>query len=233
MKEKLYESCAKQVQVIIGQHRDKANEISQTLQKINADPRYSQMGKDELVGKLREELNTLNKSKTSELKDVVRSFCSQYQIIHVNDDADAQLIANALKVIDMCGYNLTAELLQSVIEPLKNSYTSLKMIRSLLIAKSDDAGLRYTPQVMLLMDEYIGVNADIISYEDAFSSVESVLDMPELVSAGICGEPDYNNGTINRLIDATRYDVLCLGDNMMKVGKLYDDVYLKYPRLFK
>ena len=57
--------------------------------------------------------------------------------------------------------------------------------------------------------------------------------MPELVSAGIHGEPDRNGSVINRLLDNTPYCSLCLSDNMMKVGKLYDRVSLEYPRLFK
>lgn len=237
MAEKLYETCAKQVQLVIRQHRDEANKIGQAVQKINADQMYSQMGKEKLLLNLRSELKALNKSKTDELKEVVKEFCNQYQVIHTDDGkADSQTIANALKVIEMTGYNLTVELLRGVVEPLKNSYTSLKMIRSLLGTKDaagKEIGLGYSADILVTMDEYIGVNAEIIAYEDTFILVKEVLDMPELVTASIYGEPDYNGGIINRLIDRTPYSVLCLGDNMMKVGKLYDTVYLEYPRLFK
>jgi hypothetical protein len=236
MAEKLYETCAKQVQIIINQHRSEVDKIGQAVQKINADPRYSQLGKDELIKKLRDELNELNRTKSDELKEVVRTFCNQYQVVHTDDGkADAQVIANALKVIEMSGYNLTVDLLRSVVEPLKNSYTSLKMIRSLLAAKNENLAVGYTPDVLILMDEYIGVNGEIIAYEDTFASVKAVLDMDmtKLVSAGMVGIPEFNGQVIPRLIDFTSYSVLCLGDNMMKVGKLYDSVYLEYPRLFK
>lgn len=234
MAEKLYETCAKQVQIIIQQHRQEAEKIGQAVQKVNADPRYSQQGKDELVAALRSELKELNKTKTKELKAVVTTFCNQYQVIHVDDGkADAQEVANALKVIDMCGYNLTADLLRSIAEPLKNSYTALKMLRELLDAKHDNSSLGFAPDVLTLMDEYIGMNSEIIAYENVFESVKEVLDIPELCSAGIVGVPEINGTVVNRLVDATCYAVLTLGDNMMKVGQLYDSVYLEYPRLFK
>ena len=234
MSEKKYEECAKKVRMIIHQHRQEAEDIGQALQKINADPRYSQMGKDELVGQLRIELKELNKTKTEELKAVVTEFCKEYQVVHTDDGkSNSQEIANALKVIEMCGYGLTSDLLRSVVEPLKGSYTTLKMIRSLLAMKNDNAGLGYSADVLILMDEYIGVNAEIITYEDRFESVKEVLDMPELVSIGIYGEPEFNGAVINRLRDETHYSVLTLSDNMMKVGELHNSVYLEYPRLFK
>lgn len=234
MTEKLYETLAKEVLVIIHQHREEAKKIGDAVQKLNADPRYSDFGKEELLKKLREELNTLNQDKTKELKTVIQRFINEYQIVHTDDGkADPQVIANALKVIELCGFGLTTDLLRSVVEPLKNSYTSLKMIRSLLMTKTNDSVIGFNPDVLALMDEYIGVNAEIITYENVFESVKELLDMPELVSAGVHGEPNYGSTVINYLLDSTPYCTLCLGDNMIKVGKLYDVVYLKYPRLFK
>lgn len=234
MAEKLYETLAKDALMIIHQHREEAQKIGDAVQKLNADPRYSDFGKEELIKKLREELKNLNQDKTKELKAVVQKFVNEYQTVHTDDGkADPQVIANALKVIEMCGFGLTTDLLRSVVEPLKDSYTSLKMIRSLLMTKTNDSGMGFNSDVLALMDEYIGVNAEIITYEDVFDSVKEMMNMPELVSAGIHGEPDYSSGVINRLIDETPYSTLCLCDNMMKVGKLYDVVYLKYPRLFK
>lgn len=234
MAEKLYETLAKEALMIIHQHREEAKKIGDAVQKLNADPRYSDFGKEELIKKLREELKTLNQDKTEKLKTVIQKFVNEYQVVHTDDGkADAQVIANALKVIEMCGFGLTADLLRDVVEPLKDSYTSLKMIRSLLAAKHDNSGIGFSSDMLVLMDDYIGVNAEIITYEDVFESVKELLNMPELVSAGIYGEPDPSGAVINRLTDETRYSTLCLCDNMIKVGKLYDVVYLKYPRLFK
>lgn len=237
MAEKLYETLAKEALVIIHQHREEAKKIGDAVQKLNADTRYSDFGKEELIKKLREELNTLNKDKTKELKAVVQRFVSEYQTVHTDDgNASSQDVGNALKIIDMCGFGITPDVLRSAIEPIKTSYTALKMIHSIFEAKSNavmGTGVGYRSDVLTLMDEYIGVNAEIITYEEVFASVKELLDMSELVSAGIHGEPNYGGSVINYLLDSTPYCTLCLSDNMVKVGKLYDVVYLKYPRLFK
>lgn len=234
MAEKFYEECAKQVQIIIGQHRKEMKDIGDAVTKVNTDKRYTPTGKEQLIQGLRAELKDLNKTKTDEIKAVVTDFCNQYQMIH-NDDgkSDSQAVANALKVIEMCGYGLTTEVLRNAVEPLKDSYTSMKMISSMLRAKAGNYGVTYNSDVFDLMDEYMGINTELIAYEDIFESVRGVLDMPELVSAGIYGDPNYNGGFVNRLQDETRYSTLCLGDRMMEVGKMYDSASMKYPRLFK
>lgn len=237
MAEKFYETCAKQVVTIIHQHREGTKEIADAIQKLNTDRRYSEYGREELLKKLREELNTINQEKTNELKEVVQQFVNTYQI-NITDDgkADPQEVANALKIIEMCGTGLTVEVLRTALEPIKGSYTTLKMIQTILTSKNQRAlavEATYSPECIILIDEYIGQTGAIIGYEDTFAEVKSALDMPLLVSAGIHGEPDYNGSVVNRLLDTTPYITLCLPDSMMKVGKLYDQVYLEYPGFFK
>ena len=109
MAEKFYETCAKQVVTIIHQHREGTKEIADAIQKLNTDRRYSEYGREELLKKLREELNTINQEKTNELKEVVQQFVNTYQINITDDEkADPQEVANVLKVIEMCGTGLTA-----------------------------------------------------------------------------------------------------------------------------
>ena len=160
-----------------------------------------------------------------------------YQI-NITDDgkADPQEVANALKVIEMCGTGLTVEVLRTALEPIKGSYTTLKMIQTILTSKNQRAlavEATYSPECIILIDEYIGQTGAIIGYEDTFAEVKSALNVPLLVSAGLHGEPDYNGSVINRLLDTTPYITLCLSDSMMKVGKLYEQVSLEYPGFFK
>lgn len=84
-----------------------------------------------------------------------------------------------------------------------------------------------------MLNDYLGVNTAICEYESIFETIQEVLDMPELVSAGIVGASNPSGTVINNLVDNTPYCTHCLGDNMMRVGKLYDSVSLEYPRLFK
>lgn len=235
--EKLYETLAKQVLVIVNQHREEATKIGQAVQELNTNPRYSDFGKNELVQKLREELKALNESKTKELKALAKQFVKEYQVVRADDGkANSMDVANALKIIDMCGNSITVEVLRTALEPIKGSYTTLKMIRSIFEARQVNViavQAAYPPDCIELLDEYLGANCTVFNYEDAFATVREVLDMPELFSAGIVGIPNYSGTVINNLVDNTPYYTLCLSDNMMKVGKLYDSVSLEYPRLFK
>lgn len=233
MAEKFYETCAKQVVTIIHQHREGTKEIADAIQKLNTDRRYSEYGREELLKKLREELNTINQEKTNELKEVVQQFVNTYQINITDDEkADPQEVANVLKVIEMCGTGLTAEVLRTALEPIKGSRSTLKMIETMFRSKNDRAlalEASYNPECIDLLDDYIGRTGAIIGYEDTFAEVKSALNVPLLVSAGLHGEPDYNGSVINRLSDTTPYITLCLSDSMMKVGKLYEQVSLEYP----
>lgn len=237
MAEKLYETLAKQVLVLVNQHREEAEKIGQAVQELNTNPRYSDFGKNELVQKLREELKALNESKTKELKAAVQQFVNEYQVVRADDGkADSQDVANALKIIDMCGASITVEVLRTALEPIKGSYTTLKMIYSIFEAKNTRvlaSEAAYNPECFELLNNYLGANNAVCNYEDAFATVKEVLDMPELLSAGIHGVPNYSGTVINNLVDNTPYCTHCISDNMMRVGKLYDSVSLEYPRLFK
>ena len=141
MSEKLYETYAKQALTIVHQHRERTKEIADAIQKINTDRRYSEyMVGEQLLKKLREELNEVNQEKSDELKAVVQQFVNKYQINIVDDGkANPQEIANALKVIEMCGTGLTVDVLRTAIEPIKGSYTTLKMIQTILVSKNQHA----------------------------------------------------------------------------------------------
>ena len=80
MAEKFYETCAKQVVTIIHQHREGTKEIADAIQKLNTDRRYSEYGREELLKKLREELNTINQEKTNVImgKEIVNLYGPGY-----------------------------------------------------------------------------------------------------------------------------------------------------------
>lgn len=236
MAEKFYETCAKQVATIIYQHKEDAKKVADAIQKLSTDRRYSDYGRKDLMEKLKDELSTLNQEKTNELKEVVQQFVNQYQVEIKEDKADPQEVANALKVIEMCGFGLTVDTLRAAIEPIKGSYSTLKMIQSMFNSKNQNSltvEASYKYECLDLLNDYLGQVGTINDYEDFFAEVKSVLDMPMLVSAGIHSETDWNGSVINRLLDTTPYITLCLADNMMKVGKLYEQASLEYPGFFK
>lgn len=237
MSEKFYETCAKQVVMLIQQHKEDAKKVADAVQKLNTDRRYSDYGKEQLMKGLLDELNVVNEKKNNELRDVVKQFVQQYQIIREDDGkADPQSVANALKVIDMCGTSLTADVLRTAVEPIRGSYTTLKMIHSVLLSKNENSPSTeacYKDECLHLLENYIGENATIISYEETLSAVKDALEMPFIVRIGLHSEPDYNGTVVNRLLDNTPYTTFCIADNMMRVGKMYDQVSMEYPGLFK
>ena len=116
------------------------------------------------------------------------------------------------------------------------SYSTLKMIQNMFNSKNKNAlaiEASYKYECFSLLNDYLGQVGAIHDYEEFFAEVKSVLNMPMLVSAGIHSETDWNGTVVNRLLDTTLYSTLCLADNMMKVGKLYEQVSLEYPGFFK
>lgn len=223
--EKLYETCAKEVLTIRKEHTDGVSRVIQAYQKVSTDKRYTLEGKAELADKLRAELSDLNSEKTDELKDVITKFCEQYKVVRANEKADAQEIANALKVIEMCGKSLTVDTLKSVVEPLVNSHSSLQMISNVLLVKG------VTHEVIDYINELVDGNEDIISYESDFESISSLLDKDVLLGGTL--SQGFVAGVGAEFYDHTPYEVFSLGDTMMRIGKLQEVLRLQYPRLFK
>ena len=154
------------------------------------------------------------------------------------DDGESHSVevANVLKIIDMCGTDLSASILKTALEPVKNSGMVLKMISDVIDARQKSSATGgYKNEVLGLLNDYLGMNAEMISYDDTMKSITSLLTRDELVSYSI--QDDYQYGVENgiRLIlqDDTTYSVWCLGDNMMKVGKMHDEIKQTDTRFFK
>lgn len=119
---------------------------------------------------------------------------------------------------------------------IKGSYSTLKMIQNMFNSKNQNAlavEATYKWECIDLLSDYLGEVGTIYDYGDFFAEVKSLLDVPMLVNAGVSGVTDWNGTVVNRLLDTTPYSTLCLADNMMKVGKLYEQVSLEYPGFFK
>lgn len=237
MEEKYYETCAKKVVTILHQHKEGTKEIADAIQKLSTDRRYSDYGKEQVMKKLSEELNTINQEKSDELKEVVQQFVNKYQT-NIKDDGntDPQDVANVLKIIEMCGPGMTVDVLRAAVEPIKGSCSTLKMLHTILLNKSQRAlaiEAAYDTKCIELLEDYIGQSAPITEYEAIFAEVKGALDAPLLVRARINAEGNYSGSVINRLLDDTPYITYALGDSMMKIGKMHDLLSVEYPGFFK
>lgn len=227
MEEKYYETCAKQVVTILHQYKEGTKEIADAIQKLSTDRRYSDYGKEQVMKKLSEELNTINQEKSDELKEVVKQFADKYQT-NIKDDGntDPQDVANVLKIIELCGSSMTVDVLRTAVEPIKGSCSTLKMLHTILLNKGNEKCIE-------LLGDYIGQSAPMTEYEETLAEIKDALDVPLLVCAVINAEGNNSGSVFNRLLDNTPYITYGLGDSMMKIGKMHDQLSLEYPGFFK
>ena len=208
--EKSYETYAKKALMLKHTHKQEAGKIRDTISQIDINQRLSDFGKREAIEKLKGEAGNLNKQFSDSIRGLIRQFCKEFGTSFAEDYADHSTdVANALKIIEMCGSKLTAEL----IEPLKGSHKAMKMIYDVLTIK-----YTFTPEVIAMIDERIGTTAEINAYLDRLKELEAVADCPllsdyEIINMG------YNGMTHFEVQDRTTYAVCALPDTMMEIGK--------------
>lgn len=237
---KIYEECAKRVKVLMHdvQLKNDLNKILQTMQNVQVNPRLTDLGKDEALTDLRKEFAERCKKQSEKIRAEIRIFCAEYAA-EIPDDGENHSVevANILQVIDMMGVNLTVETMKTAIEPIKGSGKLLKMVRDILETKRRSipavAG-SFDPDIFTLLNEYLGTNNEMLSYVDEFEKISELLSADILVEWQVFDDYQYGiSSTVLRMRDVTRYGVLCLADNMMNVGKMYDQIKINNPRFFK
>jgi uncharacterized protein YqgV (UPF0045/DUF77 family) len=243
MEEKLYETLAKEATLIIhdSDFVKGLKDITKNMMNVRTNKRYSDFGKEEMLKGMREEFTQKNKEQTEKLRDVIKRFCDAYGVTIPDDNKNHSAeIANVLQIIEICGMDLTVETLKTAIEPIKDSAKLLKMVRDILNTKKEQAPMgvkTYAHDIFTTIDEYLGMTEDMLAYVNNLSVVSSLLDVEELVKYVITDDYSYgvvsNGGYIFGIRDVTSYPVICLGDNMMGIGKLYDRVSRENPRFFK
>lgn len=241
MSEKLYETYAKKVQLLL-HNNDRKKELTDIVDNIMAvrkNPRYSDIGKEELLKDMREEFANKNKAWTEALREVIQDFCNKYGV-EVPDDGESHSVevANVLQIIDMCGFDLSADILKAALEPVKNSGTVLKMISDVMYTRAKNSSIGghcYKSEVFELLDDYLGMNNEMLAYSDTLESITALLTRERLIDYSIQDDYQYGveNGTRLVIQENTPYSVYCLGDNMMKVGKMHDEIKQTDTRFFK
>ena len=141
MSEKLYETYAKKVQLLLhnNDRKKELTDIVDNMMAVRKNPRYS-------------------------------------DIVEVPDDGESHSVevANVLKIIDMCGFDLSADILKAALEPVKNSGTVLKMISDVMYTKQKNSSIGgYKSEVLELLDDYLGMNNEMLAYSDTLESITS------------------------------------------------------------
>ena len=243
---KLYEECAKAVLVLLNDTKftQSLEEITQTMNKVANDERLTDKGKEQYYTALKNDFSKKVKEQSDAIRLIVEKFCNKYKL-EAPDDGESHTsdVANILKIIDTCGFSLTADILKTAIEPIKNSASQLRMIANILNAKNQsNSGASYGFEVTGLINQYLSIGVmgeESIAYEAAFGEVERVLQNESILSIKVAEnwiDPNkmyIGDKLVYRIENNTPYDIFCLADNMMKVGQMYEEVYQGNERFFK
>lgn len=232
--EKSYETYAKKILIFKQTHKQEAKKLLDTANQILINKRFSDYGKREALDGLKTDIGNLNKEFSESIRGVIRQFCKEYNVSFAEDNADHSAdIANALKVIDMCGTHLTGELLRSVLDPLKGSHKAMKIVYDVLSIKLNHpvVGGDYAPEIQTVLFEYTGTSDEINEYLDRLKEIESTADYPVLSNYQIVNQ-GYNGEYRFEMQDRTSYSVCILPDQIVAAGKLYEELAMKYPLMF-
>lgn len=235
---KSYEEYKEKMLIFLGAHREEATKIENRANELAVSEQFNKMFSDyarqQAITNLKSELEELNDSFSDSVRDLVKKFCKEFSVSFKEDNADHTAdIANALKVIEMCGTGLTGDLLRLVIEPLKGSYKALKVINDVLAVKWRNTATvaSYAPEIRNIISDYMGSNDEINQYVNLLKEIEAVADYPQLSKYEIVNTA-YNGAFHFEVHNKTSYAVDILPDEMVAIGKRYETLAMKYPLMF-
>jgi hypothetical protein len=233
-----YDKYAKQVQATMDLFETSVKESQDTINKIASDWRFSEKGKAKAREDVLTDLQKTADNLTNLVKEITKRFCNDYVVKLPNDGKDhSEDITNALKIIDMVGFNLTPEILNNVVEPLKGSYKHLKIINDILEARrpvgavADSIG--YDSMIFQMMQEYMGVNTTVWEYIDLFSNIAEVVTTDSIRFRFVNDGVTRDNVSLTNIVSAIPYSILCLGEWMVSAGKMYENLEHELSEVFK
>lgn len=230
--ERTYESYAARAEAIIKNFQDKVKEAQETGCEMMLDWRFTPEGKNENLKGVKADLQEKADNLTKHFKENARKFCNEYKVALPNDGkAHTEDVANALKVIDMVGFKLTPDILKSIMEPLKHSYTNMKLINDVITAKGNNAiveGIGYDEAIYETLIEYMGINTSAVEYLDRLKEVEDIENIPGFKFSVSM----YGGATPVIITPDVPYFYLTLPDTMKELGKMYATLENEFSELF-
>lgn len=232
--ERTYESYVARAEAIIKNFQDKAKEAQETGCEMMVDWRYSPEGRIDNIKNLKVGLQEKADNLTKLFRKNARGFCDEYKVTLPNDGkSHTEDVANALKVIDMVGFKLTPDILKSIMEPLKHSYTNMKMIHDVIYAKGNVpeaglAGIGYDKAIYETLIEYMGINTSAVEYLDRLKEVEDIENIPGFKFSV---EP-FTNATPFIIVPNIPYEYYAVPETMKELGKMYATLENEFSELF-
>ena len=230
--ERTYERYAATAETIIKNFEDAVEETQKTGCEIMLDWRFTPEGKSENLKGIKADLQEKADNLTKLFRENARKFCNEYKVTLPNDGkSHTEDVANALKVIDMVGFKLTPDILKSIMEPLKHSYTNMKLINDVITAKGNNAiveGIGYDEAIYKTLFEYMGVNTSAIEYLNKLKEVEDIENIPGFSFSVSM----YGGATPVIITPDVPYFYLTLPDTMKELGKMYATLGNEFSELF-
>lgn len=237
--ERTYESYAARAEAIIKLFEDTAKEAQETGCKIMADWRFTPEGKSENLKGIKADLQEKADNLTKLFKENAKKFCDEYKVTLPNDGkSHTEDVANALKVIDMVGFKLTPDTLKSIMEPLKHSYTNMKLLHDVIVAKGDvsaavtEIGIEYDEAIYETLIEYMGINTSAIEYLEKLKEVEDIGNIPGFRFSVFVYDSMYGGATPIIITPDVSYSYLNLPDTMKGLGEMYVKLENEFSELF-
>ena len=212
--------------------------FNETMAKVNLNTNYTESGKKEFIDAILKDVNKACENYTKSLKTVIRAFCDQVSIDLPKDamNYDAA-VANALKVIDMMGFNLTPEILLEAVAPLKSSVKKIKMITEIIFQKNMNSPVHYAPELLKAVDSLSDGSGDfdIPEFIDQYDRIHALLD-EDLLFRYEFTRSQYDWANPNTFVtivsDKPVYAVVGLPDSMNICGDTYRKLQVHYPQYF-
>ena len=235
--EKKYEGYAAQIKVIIDSFERSVKEAADAATKLMGNNRFSPIGKEEGKKEIFADLNKTAANNTSLIRETVKAFCNEYRVKLPEDGKNHDTdISNAIRVIDMLGFKMSENALRGILDPIKNSYKSLKMVYDIMDAKNGGTSVsfvsdaHYSESVMKVLYEYMGVNTQVNDYLDMFRMIEDIVS--DGVKLGFKVE-SYTNASVVVLVPVIPYSILACAAWMIQAGEQYAALEDQFTDLFK
>ena len=214
------------------------------------DPRVSDFRKHEIVSEADAGVQKAAENYTNLMREVIDRFIAAYKVTPPEDGKDHSLdIQNALKVVDMLGYDLDVENLNNILAPLSGSYQSTKTVLDVILTKHWNTPVehaRFSAELIKAVEDKHDVVERCGEYNHLMNLIESArtaaykATFPGTVvipGEGL-GTNSINSGTAgghwNSVIIAPTvpYDFLTVCDWMEQAGAARDEVVAEFKRLY-
>ncbi len=229
--EKNYDVYAAQVKACNNLFEDEVKRIADECTKVMSNRLYSEEGREAKKREHFAALNAIADNMTKVFKEAVRHFCNDFRVVLPEDGKDhGKDIENALKIIEMLGFDMDVNNLKNIMNPLRGSFRSIKIIVDLMEAKNRSV-VNYDPAVMKTLYEYLGINSRVNDYLNLFGTIESIIDKDgDKYGFDVLG---YSNASVIKMQARIPYDFLACADWMKDAGAEYAALEEEFSDVFK